>query len=463
MRRRGLLALALLLAGCVYYNGMYNARRLAHDAEKAEREGRTFDATSLWGQVGVKTDTVLARHPHSSWADDAEYLRGKAYERLGDCNSALPYLEAVLAQSPDTSLIEKSALVLGACYQKLGRPADAGRVFARLLASPDSVRRSQALYQHGRSLRMSGSYEAAVAELSQSTFPAAPAELVAALAGAGRIPQAAALADSLRLAGDTTVPWSDVLSLLARRDEPAAGMLLDSLAATPGVAPDSVARWLIQDGERLASTSPEAANRRLQRAEEVARGTSSAREVGLPRLRVQLQLADSIASLRRLSGSLEQQVQLGGQQALETGGLLRNVQLVIAAVDSARAGHGPADLQLFLAAEIVRDSLRAPQLAAHLFQQVADDSLSPFAPKALLALGALQPARVDSLGQVLRDRYPGSPYLAFVLGDSAPGFAALEDSMRQFGVAFRTAFAPGSGARRADDKTPAAGSRRPIQ
>ncbi len=462
MRRR-LIAAVFLLAGCVYYNGMYNARRLAHDAEKAEREGRTFDAASLWGQVGVKTDTVLARHPQSSWVDDAEYLRGKAYERLGDCNSALPYLEAVLARSPDSTLIEQSALVLGDCYQKLDRPTDAGRVFARLLASPDTARRNQALYQHGRSLRLSGNYRQAVTELSRSGYPAARAELVAALAGSGQIGPARALADSLRMAGDTTVPWGDVLALIARWDEAAAGGMLDSLLVAPGVAPESLAVWLTQDGERLSQTDPGAANRRLERAGQVAAGTPAAREAGLARLRVQLRLVDSLAELRQLTTLLQQQVQLGGAQALETGALLRNAELIVAAVDSSHAGHGPPDLQLFFAAEIVRDSLHAERLAGRLFQEVvAEDSLSPFAPKALLALGALQPSRLDSLGQVLEQHYPDSPYLAFIRGDSASGFAALEDSMRVFGVAFRAAFQPSRGQRRADD-APGAGGRRPIQ
>ena len=52
-----------LLSGCVYYNGMYNANRLARSARKAEREGRTFDANNLWGQVATKAESVVVRHP----------------------------------------------------------------------------------------------------------------------------------------------------------------------------------------------------------------------------------------------------------------------------------------------------------------------------------------------------------------------------------------------------------------
>ena len=42
--RRALAVLVLGLAGCAYYNGLYNARRLDDEAHKAEREGRTGEA-----------------------------------------------------------------------------------------------------------------------------------------------------------------------------------------------------------------------------------------------------------------------------------------------------------------------------------------------------------------------------------------------------------------------------------
>jgi hypothetical protein len=41
-RALSLTLVAALLGGCVYYNGMYNAKRLAGSARKAERDGRAF-------------------------------------------------------------------------------------------------------------------------------------------------------------------------------------------------------------------------------------------------------------------------------------------------------------------------------------------------------------------------------------------------------------------------------------
>ena len=42
-----LLAGAVLLGGCVYYNGMYNTNRLARSARKAERDAATASWSSF--------------------------------------------------------------------------------------------------------------------------------------------------------------------------------------------------------------------------------------------------------------------------------------------------------------------------------------------------------------------------------------------------------------------------------
>jgi hypothetical protein len=78
----------LLLGGCVYYNGMYNTKRLAGSARVAEREGRTFEATNLWGQVVTRAESLVVRHPDSKYVDEALMLKGTALARLGQCPSA---------------------------------------------------------------------------------------------------------------------------------------------------------------------------------------------------------------------------------------------------------------------------------------------------------------------------------------------------------------------------------------
>ena len=79
----------------MYYNGMYNANRLASSARKAEREGRTFEANNLWGQVATKAESVVVRHPDSKYAEEAAVLRGVALARLGQCDEAMTPLTRV--------------------------------------------------------------------------------------------------------------------------------------------------------------------------------------------------------------------------------------------------------------------------------------------------------------------------------------------------------------------------------
>ena len=64
---RGALLAASLLGACAYYNGLYNANRLASDARRAEREGRAGEARSLWAQAAVKAESVATRYPDSKY------------------------------------------------------------------------------------------------------------------------------------------------------------------------------------------------------------------------------------------------------------------------------------------------------------------------------------------------------------------------------------------------------------
>src|SRR5262245_48267090 len=104
---------------------MYNTKRLAGRARRAEREGRTFDAASLWGQVGVKAESVLAQHPNSKWADEARLLQGTSYIKLRNCTQGVVPLEQVLARSSNPALTEEAASLLGGCRTTMGDPAGA--------------------------------------------------------------------------------------------------------------------------------------------------------------------------------------------------------------------------------------------------------------------------------------------------------------------------------------------------
>ena len=77
------LVLLTVAIGCAYYNGLYNANRLADEARKAEREGRRSEARPLWTQVAVKAESVATRYPDSSYRDDALHLQGHEVTERG--------------------------------------------------------------------------------------------------------------------------------------------------------------------------------------------------------------------------------------------------------------------------------------------------------------------------------------------------------------------------------------------
>ena len=175
-RRRALalLAGALLLGGCVYYNGMYNTNRLAKSARKAERDGRPFEATSLWGQVITRADSLVVRHPRSKYADAGQRA---ARARAGAARPVPRGRGTARTAEPHRrtgDIAEEAALALGRCQLELGDAALADLAFARVMDSRDSVRRREARFRHARALRMMGRYQEALALMRESTRPSRP-------------------------------------------------------------------------------------------------------------------------------------------------------------------------------------------------------------------------------------------------------------------------------------------------
>ena len=154
MRLRGIPSLSTIFAtifiGCAYYNGLYNANRLAKEADKAERQGRRGEAQSLWAQAAVKAESVATRYPGSQYHDDAQLLQGRALSRIGDCRSAVVPLDAARASSGDEGLRAEAGLLLGQCHLELGQPDAAWELLTDLMGHPDSSVISRALLWRGR-------------------------------------------------------------------------------------------------------------------------------------------------------------------------------------------------------------------------------------------------------------------------------------------------------------------------
>jgi hypothetical protein len=433
---------AALLGGCVYYNGMYNTKRLAGSARRAERDGRTFEANNLWGQVVTRAESLVARHPDSKYVDEALVLKGVALARLNQCDAAVGPLGRVSLLPADAEVTEEASIALGRCQLRLGGPAAAEIMFTRAAESKDPVRRHEARLLRSRALRMIGRHAEAVAVLEGLSDPHAEDERLLALAGAGRREAALALADSMLATRDSAARWDTVVVAVAREDPTTASALVDRLQGRPGTPPAARARLLLEDGLRLGPVDSARAESRLRQAAEVDSAGEAGEGARLRLTRLRLARATSVSELPPIAKELDVRMKGKGGFADEAGQLRRSVTRILTASDSASAGAAQADLRLFLAAEIARDSLAAPALAAALFRTIVEATPdSPYAPKAILAGQVLDPVWGESAVPLLEARYAGSPYVAFLQGAEPYGYRELEDSLQRF------ALGPGAGPR----------------
>ena len=433
---RLLVALTLggLGSGCVYYNGMYKADRLANSARKAERDGRTFEANNLWGQVATKAESVLVRHPTSKYAEQAELLRGVALARLGQCEQALgPLSRLVTSSRSPAELREDALLAAGRCQMAAGNLAGGDAAFIPLLESKSQARRREARFQHARVLRQAGEYQEALSVLAGIHEPRAESERVLALAGAGRVPEALALTDSLMAHGDSGQGWDSLLVVMAEENPRAASGLVDRIHRLPTRTPELQARTLLEDGLRLSTIDTDRAARRFREAIAIRGSGESAARASLALLKLRLAGSKDARELRPVLDSLKKLAPRYEANEQEISELLMSVAEVDTAAVLVTPQTPQGDLRVFLAAELARESLRAPRLAEALFRRIPQQwPFSPYAPKAILAAQQLNPAWVDSARTLLDVQYYDSPYVATIRGEAVPEYRQLEDSLGAF-------------------------------
>jgi hypothetical protein len=331
----------------------------------------------------------------------------------------------------------------------------ASRDLERLEARGTPEQRTDTRLLRARALRLSGDGPGALAILDSLDHPRAAGERLAALAVTGRGELLLSLADSLLAAGDTAAPWDSALAAIGRTDATTASAFVDRMRQLPRRNSDAQARWLLDDARRLAALDVIRAEERLVAAESVAAGADAAQRARLERVRLALRRATSPEELVPQMAALDTLV-TSSSAAIEAGILRAAAARVRSQVDSGSTAADRGDLALFVAAEVARDSLGSPGIAAHLFRQVAARwPSSPYAPKALLAASSLVPGDVAELEQLLGQQYADNPYVIAWNGVDTPALRALEDSLGAFQAAMTPSTAPAdSAARRAPRPTP---------
>jgi predicted negative regulator of RcsB-dependent stress response len=448
-----LAVLATAVGACAYYNGLYNANHLAKEARRAERQGRTGEARSLWSQAAVKAESVASRHPHSKYRDDALLLQGTALQRLRSCVTAVGPLELAADSSPDRTIRVEAALRAGECRLDLLEPDSALEAVALVLSEGSAQERSQAQLIRGQAFLRLGRTHEAIDELTASAAPTAVFPKAMALARMGRAEEGAAV---LRAA--VTDPfvedlWIPALDTVGRAVPAEIAPLIDALTARSDVGLGQRLRLWLADGQRWLQFGDTArAVGRFAQVRSAGPDSTSGRSAWAYLGLLATLQAHSWSDVPVLADSLSAAIRQGGEP-------VRIAGRYVSVLNRARAGlqQDALPLELFLAAEDVRDSLKNPLLASSLFEQVVQRfPTTPLAPKALLVLATLHPTVADSLIGVLRERYPTSPYTLILSGQGNKAYEVLEDSLR------RAAAEAGRRRSRGENPRPEEASRRNV-
>lgn len=418
---------ALSELSCGYYNGMWSADRFAAQARRQEHEGRNDEARASWAAAAAKAESVVVHHPHGRWADAALVLHGEGLAKSGACDRAAAPLARALESVRDAALRERAALAAAECTLAARDPRAAEQLLEPLRGSPRRMPASRAAYLSGRLAEQRGDLLGAAGSYALSSEVQAGPARARVLLAAGRTEDALAVMDTLARGHFDEGVWAALLGAVGEgAGMTAASRALDRMLGTGHVVTGSRARLLLADGNRLfAVDSFAAANARYQQVAVMVPDSAEGGTALVRQLRVSAARATTLAELRAVKIRVDRMAQGGaaGAGLTEARAFQQLIQLVLAPGDS---GEGLP----FRSAELARDSLRAPLLAANLFLAFARARpASLFAPKALVAAAALSPERRDSLIAVLDFTYATSPYTLALRGQPSPGYAAAEDSL----------------------------------
>jgi hypothetical protein len=360
-------------------------------------------------------------------------LHGEGLAKSGACDRAAVPLARALASVQHPELRERAALAAAECSLDARNPRAAEQLLEPLGASPRRAPASRAAYLSGRVAEQRGDLLGAAAAYAQSSEPQAGPARARVLLAAGRTAEALAFIDTLARGHFEEAVWTALLAAVGdAAGVTEASRALDHLLGTGHVVTGSRARLLLADGNRLlAADMVVAADARYRQVAVMVPDSTEGQTARVRRLRVRAAQAESVADLLAVQTQADRLAQAG-----TTGAALNEVRALQQLIHSVVVPGDSAQELPFRSAELARDSLRAPQLAATLFLAFARDRpASLFAPKALVAAAALSAERRDSLIGVLHSTYDASPYTLALRGEPSPAYAAAEDSLaRALGV-----------------------------
>ena len=451
MSRRLAPSLLLALTGCAYFNGIYNARDAARDAERHERAGREAEARAAWLRSAASAESVLVRHADDRWSVEALFLAGRGLALGARCDRALPLLERYLAGGErETGQRAAASLAVGRCLLEEGRAADALAVLAPLAASGAAgvdaarwaARAALALERDADAAR----FLAALPEGERQW------ETLDAALARGDHARAESLLVLRAAAGDASRDVPTALRLLwdAGRHEGARRIVAAYEAA--GAEPTRLGRARLVLAELLAAADEDVAARALLMRARAGTADSAVDAEASARL--------ALLALRDVDSRTDAEAIVERARAAAAGTALHSrlerAALLLRILDARTDTAGAA---LFLAAEVARDSLRAPRLARGYLERILEQRPPPIlAPKALLAAAALRPDSAERFRARIVDDFPRSGWAAILRGEAsapAPDVRAGEALLASTWTVARQLLADSLAARAAQPPRPA--------
>ena len=426
---RLLALLPLLFAGCAYFNGIYNAREEEDRADHLMRRGDEAAARGAYLIAAAKAETVLVRYRKSRWRPAALLLAGRGAALGGDCGNGLRRLDEFLAlPGRDARDLALAQVAYGVCEVQLGRLAE-GRSRLDALANHEDreVARAAALWAARAAIRL-GDPDAALASLGRVDAAAAQWEFAVASLDAGAWVRAESLLALRAVRGDfRDEVIRGIEQLWAAGETEAVERLVRQYDR--GGSVNARVRLHLHAGElALGSGRDSLAQRHLAAARRLAvdptlRGESAARLMV-----ARMADADSLGDIERVF-----------RESRTTAGatvLYRRFEDNLLLVHMLRLRNDVTGAGRFLAAEVVRDSLRAPRAAHRMFMEFATDSAlgnAMVAPTALLAAAALRPDSAAAYHARIRERHPNTPAALTLAGQdpaASPQWRVLDEQFR---------------------------------
>lgn len=440
--RRAITMLALFatvgVAGCAYFNALYNARRLYRDAELASEQGDVAVAQVAYRESLEKAARSLERDPDGRWADDALLLVAQNQFALGDCRASQAALQRLLRQTRDDDIGARAQAYLGASAQCLAEPQDA---VAHLDAAIPRLERSSQVAAFARLWRARARFDLGMTDSAWSDLATVSAR-DDALARTAQLEQAARALETDRR--DLAVqafhallanPDGDLHADSMRNLSDAASLRWGGATAREMLEPAPRAPWageirdvLIVERARQAAIAGDSATALRELDAAASRSTAQAANVARIEIaRMRLATAADPSELVEIRTVLLPAL---GEQSVRP--LVNSIGVIGALLNQAQQGQ---PLALFAAAEVARDRLGAYPLARRLFVSYADVAgTTAWSTKALLAALALEPPADEAAALRARFARADDIYAVAARGTAPPGF---EDSENRLDLALR--------------------------